>query len=886
MAPPDEPSDGGRVKRAMETHSIETVQFLILAKLALGDDAYDELTQAVKEIAKLSANPDGGITVGKCEEILSEVFTGQTRLLKFFRHFLEVRDPFHEDRPLHVVDPISFVAEVKACPYISDDDYNALLVTMFQLLTETITVEEVYPKAKKLLRQCPEFLEVFKSYLPPELLEPLPAEQSCRSPKTNPILKEFLSLTPDANHSSASSRVKGSSSKNKVSQHKYPHRHNHESTGHNFKQNQTHMIPDSIQIRRRGSGESLHAEEDEGDKIDPLPEWSPSRENELPPKVDLTICLPCTPSYCLLPENCITLQSSYQTELGRSIFNDTLVSFPSGSEDCFKFRTKNHYEENIFKCEDDMFESDMLLQRFRTTADFIGNLQDLVDSDTKIPEHLSSIHRRCIEQLYDDYGPDMLDALSETQNTSAALAVLQQRLNQKIEELSEAQISLNKTCSNIIASNYSRSLDHCSSSFKQSDKKRMSQKELLAEAKQINMTELNNVDKHFFPWKKQPRLIFNGVPNDTDLHIHEDIDSFISYASSRSCTSEHKPMLIWSKLVKPFVSANCHLQELDGTVVLKEACESCGLGKDLLSNIPSALVANNFPLSSKRDGCPVNTSNRSTSIHYGCDVEIEEGEYIPDSGNNQLDGSCDVAPSAEGSSFRYTGPILCKNNNKYEEQHGSRESSNDEIGSSAYSQKIAEVHDVKGSIPCCSLVVLCRLHQILYERLEIAKDLSRAKDVKAFPQRSGTGDLFTEFKRKLFSLLDGSIDNTNFEEYCLRFLGPKSYVLFTIDKLIQRVVKQLCKICVADEDNSLQRHDRGGTPKLSKELLHHENARGSPARMAKGLLEQDREYRENGSKLLSDAGKPRQNQFQRRKKRKLAHAASSLSQSGVHKSDS
>jgi paired amphipathic helix protein Sin3a len=129
-----------------------------------------------------------------------------------------------------------------------------------------------------------------------------------------------------------------------------------------------------------GDGESLCAEEYEGDKIDPLPDWGPSRENELPPKVDLSICTPCTPSYCQLPEDvnfyklmlfpykitnnqflqnysrwqCLTLQSSYRTELGRSIFNDTMVSVASGTEDCFKFRTKNQYEEIIIKCEDDL----------------------------------------------------------------------------------------------------------------------------------------------------------------------------------------------------------------------------------------------------------------------------------------------------------------------------------------------------------------------------------------------------------------------------------------------------------------------------------------------------------------------------------------------------
>lgn len=35
------------------------------------------------------------------------------------------------------------------------------------------------------------------------------------------------------------------------------------------------------------------------------------------------------------------------------------------------------------------FESDMLLQRYRTTSDFIRNLQGYVDKDMKIQDHLT-----------------------------------------------------------------------------------------------------------------------------------------------------------------------------------------------------------------------------------------------------------------------------------------------------------------------------------------------------------------------------------------------------------------------------------------------------------------------------------------------------------------
>ncbi|KAF8726867.1 hypothetical protein HU200_019347 [Digitaria exilis] len=243
MAPSGEPGGEDLLKRAFETHSQDAVGFLILAKTNLGDEAYKQLIKTVQEIVKQSSCTEGGITVKECEEILSEVFASQTHVLKGFQHLLEGRSPFHEhDSPQDLEGAQSFLV-------------------------------------KRAMRQCPEFIEMFETYLPDHLRMTLPNEQSCRSPKT----------------SSA--------------------------------------------------------------------------------------------------DKCLTLKSSYRTELGRSIFNDTLVSATSGREDCFKFRTKNHYEENIFKCEDDMFESDMLLHRYKATADFIGNLlQDHVDSDMRIQEHLTQLN--------------------------------------------------------------------------------------------------------------------------------------------------------------------------------------------------------------------------------------------------------------------------------------------------------------------------------------------------------------------------------------------------------------------------------------------------------------------------------------------------------------
>ena len=47
------------------------------------------------------------------------------------------------------------------------------------------------------------------------------------------------------------------------------------------------------------------------------------------------------------------------------------------------------------------------------------------------------------------------------------------------------------------------------------------------------------------------------------------------------------------------------------------------------------------------------------------------------------------------------------------------------------------------------------------------------------------------FMNALYSLLDGSSDNTKFEDDCRAIIGIQSYVLFTLDKLIYKLVKQV-----------------------------------------------------------------------------------------------
>uniref|UniRef100_A0A453A2X0 Uncharacterized protein n=1 Tax=Aegilops tauschii subsp. strangulata TaxID=200361 RepID=A0A453A2X0_AEGTS len=203
--------------------------------------------------------------------------------------------------------------------------------------------------------------------------------------------------------------------------------------------------------------------------------------------------------------------------------------------------------------------------------------------------------------------------------------------------------------------------------------------------------------------------------------------------------------------------------------------------------------------------------------------------------------SCDVGTSGiDGLSSRCriidtSEPSTRDHGNKHEKQHES----------SQHSKTSAKLRGVKGGT-CCFLIVLRRLYQILYDRLQTARGLC-ADDLLYADCR---------FKDKIIKLHAHCIDNSSFEDFCLQFLGPKSVELFTLDIVINRVIKQLCIIYSRDQDNSLfQFLENFGRPVLPKPVFSHQNY--------------DQEEQE---KALADTEKlPRH--FERRKKRKLENSA-------------
>jgi len=195
-----------------------------------------------------------------------------------------------------------------------------------------------------------------------------------------------------------------------------------------------------------------------------------------------------TESYKKLPPDFPMPVCSGKLELERKTLNDVWVSVPTGSEDYSnKQQRKNQYEENLFRCEDDRYELDMVIE---TNASTIMRLEPIAATISKLSSDdkkrhalaagaLGPVHFRAIERIYGDHGVEVVEQVRL--NPAVAIPVVLQRLKQKDEHWRRARQEMNKIWREVCDKNYLKSLDHRSFIFKQADKKEWSSKALLSE---------------------------------------------------------------------------------------------------------------------------------------------------------------------------------------------------------------------------------------------------------------------------------------------------------------------------------------------------------------------------------------------------------------------
>ncbi|CAG2057842.1 unnamed protein product, partial [Timema podura] len=216
---------------------------------------------------------------------------------------------------------------------------------------------------------------------------------------------------------------------------------------------------------------------------------------DLAMEIDYTACKRLGASYCALPKSYVLPKCSGRTTLCKEVLNDTWVSFPTWSEDStFVTSRKTQYEEYIYRCEDERFELDVVIETNAATIRVLEGVQkklSRLSSEDAAKYHLDdtlggsspTIHQRALKRIYGDKAQDIIDGLKK--NPVVAVPVVLRRLKAKEEEWREAQKGFNKLWREQNEKYYLKSLDHQGMNFKQNDIKALRSKSLFNEIEAI-----------------------------------------------------------------------------------------------------------------------------------------------------------------------------------------------------------------------------------------------------------------------------------------------------------------------------------------------------------------------------------------------------------------
>ncbi|XP_076924654.1 paired amphipathic helix protein Sin3-like 4 [Bidens hawaiensis] len=488
-------------------------------------------------------------------------------------------------------------------------------------------------------------------------------------------------------------------------------------------------------------------------------------------ELDLSDCECCTPSYRLLPKDYPIPSASQRTKIGYEVLNDHWVSVTSGSEDySFKHMRKNQYEESLFRCEDDRFELDMLVESVNVTAKRVEELLDRINdnsgkTDNAVNiEDFTAINLKCIGRLYGDHGHDVMDVLRK--NASLALPVILTRLKQKQEEWLRCRADNKKVWAEIYAKNYHKSLDHRSFYFKQQDSKSLSAKALLAEIKEMSEEKSieDNIRQCIGPGNKQ-----NNIPHQefkySDLDIHEDLYQVMKYAIAQTSSPEQitKAVKIWTTFVEPMLG-----------VPPRSSHQTAAKSANRI--ITGVHLANGGV---KENGFAFENGDDSGS-------ESGDEEDLSPDGDHDNNGESDDVAYAVGDDVCPVEDLLDRA--KPVMLHVSAEVDNKRKSRVFYGND--------------DFYVFFRLHQILYSRLEEAKEKSLVERWRGSNDTT-PNDSYARFLDLLYSFLDGAIDSAKYEDECRAVLGTWSFPVFTLDKLIDKLTKLLLAITMDEVNNKL-----------------------------------------------------------------------------------
>uniref|UniRef100_A0A3P8USN6 SIN3 transcription regulator family member Aa n=1 Tax=Cynoglossus semilaevis TaxID=244447 RepID=A0A3P8USN6_CYNSE len=472
-------------------------------------------------------------------------------------------------------------------------------------------------------------------------------------------------------------------------------------------------------------------------------------------EIDYASCKRLGSSYRALPKSYQQPKCTGRTPLCKEVLNDTWVSFPSWSEDStFVSSKKTQYEEHIYRCEDERFELDVVLETNLATIRVLETVQRKLSRmsaeeqakfrlDNTLGGSSEVVHRKAIQRIYGDKALDIIDGLKK--NPAISVPIVLKRLKTKEEEWREAQRGFNKIWREQNEKYYLKSLDHQGINFKQNDTKVLRSKSLLNEIESIydERQEQASEENASPPTGPQLTLAYE------DSQILEDAAALIIHHVKRQSSIQKEDKYKIKQIIYHFIPDMLFSQRGELSDVEEEEEEEEMDLEEGASKKHNGVPSTGSPSKSK-----LLFSNTAAQKLRSCDdaynlFYINNNWYI----------------------FLRLHQTLCS---RLLRLYGQAERQiEEEVRERDWEREVLGFKKEKSDNPAIQL------------RLKEPMDIE-------------VEDYYSAFLEMVRNLLDGNMEASQYEDSLREMFTIHAYMAFTMDKLIQSIVRQLQHI-VSDE---------------------------------------------------------------------------------------
>jgi len=491
-------------------------------------------------------------------------------------------------------------------------------------------------------------------------------------------------------------------------------------------------------------------------------------------EIDFSRCKLGTPSYRALPVSMPHAKCGKRSSLDLSVLNDAWVSQPIGSEEThfFKHVRKNHHEEVLFKCEDERYELDMVIDSNASTISTLKSINERIhglDTSQLSPisicpineplplkkyaldlPALTILHLNVIMRIYGEHGVELIELLYK--NPAAMVPIVLRRLKQKDEEWRGVLRGLVRIWREQQQQNTTQAMDHRSFHFHQREKKKNLTRHLIQE-----ILENKNCQRQGVATDSAQQTRAGGAALSLKLgqpSIHRELFELVNDVAEQSSMSHQEKMdarFIWRSFIAPFIKTPKRVSKISVQPSGKIPCFDETLASQGEANIETA-------------------ASESSDVQSTLLEELSAVEL-------------DVMPRD-----LYSKPC----------------SISDQCSMDQPPQFCVCTH---------YLYVFFRLYHHLFERFQLAHDICSSSsrnnniEISAIPPLTDTQNRlvsphstninYNAFISIVRGLVSGSVDVTHYEDCCRRLIGNEAYAFYSLDKLIFQLLQQL-KLIIND----------------------------------------------------------------------------------------